>query len=220
MSWSSCSVGKCDSAIQPEKLDHRPDRPRAMNRTYHLAGQIADVALREARAENVRVDAEHVDGVAPELIFVGIIFHREGYAGRVILLDQAVLMECPRLPLACALVTSVIADDARIAGQSFGVLSDHLVRANVSRSRPSRIRAHLRKKRAYGRQVEDAERLHRLGVRIDHIRAAVGDKIIYHQIDRRLGDRRQSRSVVIGAEAQSRSYRTGRSQIAGARPCE
>src|SRR5208283_1888140 len=110
----------------------------------------------EAATEDVWVDAEYIDAVAPELKFVRIIFHREGYAGRVILFDQAVLMECSRLPLACALVTRVIADDARIAGQSLTILGDQLVRADFFRPRPTRIRAHLRKERAPGRQVKDA----------------------------------------------------------------
>ena len=77
---------------------------------------------RKRRAENVGVDAEDIDGVAPELIFVGKVFDREGDAAGVILLDQAVLMECPRLSFAGAFVAGVVADDARVAGQAFGVL--------------------------------------------------------------------------------------------------
>ena len=95
-----------------------------MHRSHDLAGHVADIAFRMASAENVRVDAKHVDGVAPELKFVGIIFDCECYAGRIILFDQAILMERPRLRLACALVAGVIADDARVAGESFGVLSN------------------------------------------------------------------------------------------------
>ena len=50
----------------------------------------------------------------------------------VVLFDQAVLMERPRLPLAGAFVARVVADDARVISQSLGILSDHVVGADVS----------------------------------------------------------------------------------------
>src|SRR5260221_12327294 len=132
-----------------------------MNRAYYLARRIANIALREVTTETVRVDAKHVDGVAPELVLVGDIFHREGDAAGVVFFDQAVLMDGPRLSLAGALVASVVADDARVVSKSLGMLSHHIVGADVSRRRPPGIRAHFGKKRANRRKVEDAERLHR-----------------------------------------------------------
>ncbi len=87
-----------------------------MDGAYDLPGNIADVAHVLGAADNVGIDPEHIDSVAPVLIFAGKIFHREGNTARVILLDQAVLMECPWLDLAGALVARVLTDDMRIAG--------------------------------------------------------------------------------------------------------
>src|SRR5258707_8280765 len=98
-----------------------------MYRIDHLPGQIADVAFGMAATKNVGIDAEDVDGVPPELKFVGIILDSEGDAARVVLFYQAVLMECARLPLARAFVTGVVAGDVRIVSQSFCILSNYVV---------------------------------------------------------------------------------------------